>query len=160
MAEASLPMRGRETPAGGPGSSGGWTAGSVCGVISSGKPSSGGTSSGGTSGGAVSADGRLPIRMLHDRVLVSTEGEDGERRSGGGIVIPATAAFGRRLSWAAVVAVGQHVRQVQVGDRVLFDAEESAQVELHGSSYELVRERDLHAVAATRVDDGQTGLYL
>jgi len=35
--------------------------------------------------------------MLHDRVLVSTEGESGERRSGGGIVIPATVAIGERL---------------------------------------------------------------
>jgi chaperonin GroES len=98
--------------------------------------------------------------MLHDRVLVCVDGELGERRSGGGIVIPATAAMGRRLSWAEVVAVGQHVRQVQVGDRVLFDAAESSEVELHGSQYGLLRERDLHAVAASRVDDGQTGLYL
>ena len=59
---------------------------------------------------------RLPIRMLHDRVLVSTADEAGERRTGGGIVIPATAAVGKRLAWGAVVAAGQHVRQVQVGD--------------------------------------------
>ena len=59
---------------------------------------------------------RLPIRMLHDRVLVSMDGDAGERRSTSGIVIPATAAVGRRLAWAGVVAVGQHVRQVQIGD--------------------------------------------
>lgn len=103
---------------------------------------------------------RLPIRMLHDRVLVSADGEGGERRSTAGIVIPATAAVGKRLAWAAVVAVGQHVRQVQVGDRVLYDPEERAEVELQGSQYVLLRERDIHAVAAPRVEDGQTGLYL
>lgn len=103
---------------------------------------------------------RLPIRMLHDRVLVSVEGEAGERRSNSGIVIPATAAVGRRLGWATVVAVGQHVRQVQVGDRVLYDPEERAEVELQGSQYILLRERDIHAVAAPRVEDGKTGLYL
>lgn len=103
---------------------------------------------------------RLAIRMLHDRVLVAVDAESGERRSGGGILIPATAAVGKRLGWAEVVAVGQHVRQVQTGDRVLFDPDESAEVELHGSQYQLLRERDLHAVAAPRVDDGQTGLYL
>lgn len=103
---------------------------------------------------------RLPIRMLHDRVLVSTESESGERRSGGGIVIPATAAVGKRLSWADVVAVGQHVRQVKLGDRVLFDPEDRAEVELQGAGYILLRERDIHAVAAPRGDDGQTGLYL
>ncbi|MFZ5869070.1 MAG: GroES family chaperonin [Actinomycetota bacterium] len=106
------------------------------------------------------ADGRLPIRMLHDRVLVSIDREAGERRSGAGIVIPATATMGKRLSWASVVATGQHVRQVQVGDRVLFDPEDRAEVELHGKDYVLLRERDIHAVAAPRVDDGQTGLYL
>jgi chaperonin GroES len=98
--------------------------------------------------------------MLHDRVLVSTDNESGERRTGGGIVIPATAAVGKRLAWARVVAVGQHVRQVQLGDRVLFDPQDRAEVELQGDGYLLLRERDLHAVAAPRVDDGQTGLYL
>ena len=103
---------------------------------------------------------RLPIRMLHDRVLVSMDGDAGERRSSSGIVIPATAAVGRRLAWAGVVAVGQHVRQVQVGDRVLYDPEDRAEVELQGAPYVLLRERDIHAVAAPRVEDGQTGLYL
>ncbi|MGW5239857.1 GroES family chaperonin [Monashia sp. NPDC004114] len=97
--------------------------------------------------------------MLHDRVLVSVESE-GERRSGGGILIPATASVGKRLAWAEVVATGANVRQVQLGDRVLFDPEDRAEVELHGQDYILLRERDLHAVAAQRMEDGQTGLYL
>ncbi|WP_244328567.1 co-chaperone GroES [Yimella sp. cx-51] len=98
--------------------------------------------------------------MLHDRLLVKTDGESGERRSGGGIVIPATAAMGKRLGWAEVVAVGQHVRQVVLGDRVLYDPEEKAEVELQGRTYTLLRERDLHAVAAKRVSNEATGLYL
>jgi chaperonin GroES len=98
--------------------------------------------------------------MLHDRVLVSLEGEGGERRSGGGIVIPATASVGKRLAWGIVVAVGANVRQVKVDDRVLFDPEDRAEVELQTRNYVLLRERDIHAVAAQRVQDGQTGLYL
>jgi chaperonin GroES len=105
-------------------------------------------------------DGSLPIRMLHDRVLVSTETETGERRSTGGILIPATVAIGRRLAWGGVVAVGINVRTVQLGDRVLFDPEDRAEVELRGKAYVLLRERDLHAVAAERLQNGQTGLYL
>src|SRR5512142_1926424 len=105
-------------------------------------------------------DARLPIRMLHDRVLVSTDADGGERRSTAGIVIPATAAVGKRLSWATVVATGPNVRQVQIGDRVLHDPEDRAEVELHGSQFVLLRERDIHAVAAPRVEDGHTGLYL
>ncbi|PZF79148.1 GroES family chaperonin [Jiangella anatolica] len=98
--------------------------------------------------------------MLHDRVLVSQDGEDGERRSTAGIVIPATAAMGRRLAWARVVAVGANVRTVEVGDRVLYDPEEKAEVEVRSETYLLLRERDLHAVASERLTDGQTGLYL
>jgi chaperonin GroES len=97
--------------------------------------------------------------MLHDRILVSVEGEAGERRSGGGIVIPATASVGKRLSWGAVVATGPNVRQVEVGDRVLFDPEDRAEVEIGAKGYLLLRERDLHAVANERPEHG-TGLYL
>ena len=102
---------------------------------------------------------RLPVRMLHDRVLVLPD-DAAERKSSAGILIPATAAVGKRLSWALVVAVGPHVRQVAQGDRVLFDPEEKAEVELHGKGYTLLRERDLHAVAAPGDEDGRTGLYL
>ncbi len=106
------------------------------------------------------ADTSLPIRMLHDRVLVSTEGESGERTSGGGILIPATVQMGRRLAWAKVVAVGSNVRTVKLDDRVLYDPADRAEVELRSQSYVLLRERDLHAVAAERLSDGGTGLYL
>ncbi|WP_182561794.1 GroES family chaperonin [Microlunatus kandeliicorticis] len=97
--------------------------------------------------------------MLHDRVLVSTEKESQERRSGGGILIPATVSMSRRLAWAEVVAAGTNVRTVKVGDRVLFDPEDRAEVEVRGKDYVLLRERDLHAVAAAS-QDGSTGLYL
>jgi chaperonin GroES len=107
-----------------------------------------------------SDDDKLPIRMLHDRVLVALDREAGERRSSAGIVIPATAQMGRRLAWAKVVAVGANVRSVEVDDRVLFDPEDRAEVEVRGDDYVLLRERDLHAVAAGRLEDGQTGLYL
>ncbi len=111
---------------------------------------------------AVSVDENsgLPIKMLHDRVLVKAEGPGGERRSSGGIVIPATAAMGRRLAWAEVVGVGQNVRSVEVGDRVLYDPEDRGEIEIHGAAYVLLRERDVHALAAARVEQGSTGLYL
>ena len=103
---------------------------------------------------------KTPIRLLHDRVLVSVDAE-GERRYSGGIVIPATAALGgKRLAWSRVAAVGPHVRTVEVGDRVLFDPEDKAEVEVNAETYVLLRERDLHAVATDRLGDSQTGLYL
>jgi chaperonin GroES len=111
----------------------------------------------------VTDGGSAPIKMLHDRLLVEVDREAGERRSTGGIVIPATAAMGaRRLAWSRVIAVGPHARAVEVGDRVLFDPEDKAEVEVRGHGYTLLRERDLHAVASERLEvaEGQTGLYL
>lgn len=104
-------------------------------------------------------DAKLEIQMLHDRVLVRIPSEDGERRSTGGIVIPATAEVARRLSWGDVLGVGNSVRNVKIGDRVLFNAEEQLEVEIQGDTYLVMRERDIHAVASERTEHG-TGLYL
>lgn len=102
---------------------------------------------------------RQPVTMLNDRVLVALPEVEGERRSRAGILIPATAEIARRLTWADVVAVGPHVRTIKSGDTVLFDRSETFEVEVHGEEYLIVRERDLHAVASSRLDSG-TGLYL
>ncbi len=45
-------------------------------------------------------------------------------------------------------------------DRVLVDTADRADVEVRDKDYVLLRERDLHAVAAERLEDGKTGLYL
>lgn len=88
------------------------------------------------------------------------DGPEGERRSSGGILIPATAAVGKRLAWAQVVALGPNVRTIEVGDQVLFEPENLSNVELQGREYVLMRERDVHAVAGDRHSDAGTGLYL
>lgn len=106
------------------------------------------------------ADGSVPIKLLHDRVLVREDDGGRERRSSGGIVIPATAQMGRRLVWASVVAVGPNVRSCEISDHVLFEPEDRGLVELQGTNYVLLRERDIHAVAASRHSDSGTGLYL
>jgi chaperonin GroES len=106
------------------------------------------------------ADGSLPIKLLHDRLLVRTGGPEGERKSSGGILIPATAEVAKRLTWARTVAIGPNVRTVEVGDQVLFDPEAPAHVELQGREYLLLRERDVHAVAGSRHSSAGTGLYL
>ena len=109
---------------------------------------------------APSVDGSVPIKLLHDRLLVREDTDARERRSSGGIVIPATAHVGRRMAWAKVVALGPNVRSVEVGDRVLFEPEDRGQVDLQGIDYVLLRERDIHAVAASRHSTSGTGLYL
>ncbi len=99
------------------------------------------------------------VQMLTDRVLVQIPRGEGERTSRAGILIPATAQVGRRLAWAEVVAVGSQVRVIKTGDQVLFNPEDRYEVEVQGEDYLILRERDIHAVAAERVDNG-TGLYL
>ncbi|MFP3901684.1 MAG: GroES family chaperonin [Acidimicrobiia bacterium] len=99
--------------------------------------------------------------MLNDRVLVRLDVNEGERTSSGGIVIPATAQISKRLAWAEVVAIGPNVRAMQVGDHVLFNPEDRYEVEVRGDDYIILRERDIHAVAASRLaDEASTGLYL
>lgn len=98
--------------------------------------------------------------MLHDRILVSVDEAAAERKSKAGILIPATAQLGKRLSRAVVRAAGPNVRQLKVGDRVLFDGEDRAEVEVPGMELILLRERDVHAVAQPEEDGGDLGLYL
>jgi chaperonin GroES len=100
------------------------------------------------------------VQMMADRVLVRRPEEDGERRSKGGLLIPATAAtVSKRGLWATVVAVGPHVRNVEPKDQVLLLPDTGIEVEIRGEEYLLVREREIHAVASER-GDAKTGLYL
>ena len=104
-------------------------------------------------------DAKHSIRMTADRLLVLPSDDAGDRKSRGGILIPATANLDRRLTWAEVVAVGPTVRNLEEGDQVLFAPDAGFEVEIRGEEYLILRERDIHAVASSRVD-GQTGLYL
>jgi chaperonin GroES len=104
-------------------------------------------------------EAKFEIQMLHDRVMVRAEKDSGERRSSGGIVIPATAEPANRLVWGEVCGAGHHVRSVKIGDKVLFKDEDQFHVEVQGEMYLVMRERDLHAVASERPEYG-TGLYL
>lgn len=103
---------------------------------------------------------KLPIKVLADRVLVKRGGDEGERRTTGGILIPATAQMSKRLAWAEVVATGPNVRNMEAGDHVLFNPEDRYEVEIRSEEYIILRERDVHAVAAKRLEEGSTGLYL
>lgn len=112
-----------------------------------------------TDADAVSNEKR-PIKMLHDRILVRMPSEESERRSSGGILIPATAQQQKRLVWGEVVGAGPNVRSAEEGDQVLFSPEDRHEVEVQGDDFLILRERDVHAIAAPRVEPGSTGLYL
>jgi chaperonin GroES len=98
--------------------------------------------------------------MMADRLLVLLDAESADRRSAGGILIPVTASVGKRLAWAFVVALGTNVRHVKMGERILFDPSDRAEVELQGQTYLLLRERDIHGVAEQEEGPAAGGLYL
>ncbi|HEY2668075.1 MAG TPA: co-chaperone GroES [Actinomycetota bacterium] len=98
--------------------------------------------------------------MTADRILVIPPAELGERRSRGGILIPATAeSEAKRAIWAEVVAVGPLVRSAEPEDHVLFAPETAFEVEIRQADYLVLRERDVHAVASKHAESN-TGLYL
>lgn len=103
---------------------------------------------------------RQTIRMTADRILVMSPKEMGDRKSRGGILIPATVdSETKKAVWGEVVAVGPMVRTAEVGDLVLFGPENAHELEIRDEDYVVVKERDIHAVASGRTE-GTTGLYL
>ena len=100
------------------------------------------------------------IRMTADRILVVPPPDHEERKSRGGILIPATAeSETKRAVWGEVVAAGPLVRAAEPGDHVLFAPESAFEVEIRQEDYLVLRERDVHAVASERTESN-TGLYL
>ena len=88
------------------------------------------------------------------------EGGEGERRLVGRHRHPGDGVDGPAAVLGDGGRGGPNVRSIVTGDRVLFDPEDRSEVELHGREYVLLRERDVHAVAASRVEPDATGLYL
>jgi chaperonin GroES len=88
------------------------------------------------------------IQLTADRLVVQVP-ENGERKTSGGLLIPATAVPApKRLSWGDVTLVGPDVRVAKTGDRVLFLPSAGLEVELEGEDYVLLRERDVQAVSS------------
>jgi chaperonin GroES len=103
------------------------------------------------------------IRLTGDRLVVRTP-ESGERKTSGGLLIPATAMPApKRLSWGDVTLVGPDVRVAKTGDRVLFLPSAGLEVELEGEELVLLRERDVQAVSeagSPNAKDRSPGQYL
>jgi chaperonin GroES len=105
-------------------------------------------------------DAKLAVRVMADRILC-VHPEKGDRKTKGGILIPATATSADRHGvWAVVTEVGPLVRSVDAGDKVLFLQEAAIDVDVRGDAFVIVRERDVHAVASGEKPAGKTGLYL
>jgi chaperonin GroES len=102
------------------------------------------------------------IQLTGDRLVVRVP-ENGERRTTGGLLIPATAIPApKRLSWGDVTLTGPEVRVAKEGDRVLFLPSAGLEVELEGEDLVLLRERDVQAVSSqpAGAKDRTPGQYL
>ena len=93
----------------------------------------------------------MDIRPLHDRVAVKRE--PAERKSAGGIFIPATAS--EKPTFGKVIAVGRgkvldggqtRVLDVKVGDRVLFGKYSGTEVKVDNQDVIVMREDDVMAI--------------
>jgi chaperonin GroES len=95
----------------------------------------------------------MPIKPLHDRVLLKRADQNEEQKSTGGIIIPETAK--EKPVEAEVVAVGEGTVNdkgtkvpltVKAGDKVLFGKYSGTEVKYNGQEYLIVRESELLAI--------------
>jgi chaperonin GroES len=94
----------------------------------------------------------MPVRPLHDRILVKRN-EETDQKSVGGIIIPDTAK--EKPQRGRVVAVGEGKRDengkrialdVKVGDEVLFGKYAGSEVKIDGEEFLIMHESDILGV--------------
>jgi chaperonin GroES len=81
----------------------------------------------------------MKFRPLKDRVFVSYS-EEGEKTAGG-IYIPDSAK--EKPQKGKVEAVGSEVKDVKVGNTILFDKYSGSKVNMDGTDYLIVKEEDI-----------------
>jgi len=81
----------------------------------------------------------MKFKPLKDRVFVSYS-EDGEKTAGG-IYIPDSAK--EKPQRGKIEAVGSEVKELKVGNTVLFDKYSGSKVNIDGTDYLIVKEEDI-----------------
>lgn len=86
------------------------------------------------------------LKPLKDRVVIQMVEQ--EEKTAGGLFLPTAAQ--EKLQFAIVLAVSEFTeeknRQVQVGDRVVFEKYTGTEVKLDGQEYIIVKEQDIIAI--------------
>jgi chaperonin GroES len=97
----------------------------------------------------------MPVRPLHDRILVK-RAEEAEQKSSGGIIIPDTAK--EKPQRGTVVAAGDGKKDengkrialdVKAGDEVLFGKYAGTEVKIDGEEYLIMHETDILGVVTS-----------
>jgi chaperonin GroES len=81
----------------------------------------------------------MKFKPLKDRVFVSYS-EEGEKTAGG-LYIPDSAK--EKPQKGKIEAVGSEVKEVKVGNTVLFDKYSGSKVNMDGTDYLIVKEEDI-----------------
>lgn len=82
---------------------------------------------------------KVRFKPLKERIFVSYSDE--MEKTAGGIYVPETAK--EKPQKGRVEAVGSEVKQVKVGDTVLFDKYSGAKVNLDNNEYLIIKEEDI-----------------
>ncbi|NOY39256.1 MAG: co-chaperone GroES [Nitrospirae bacterium] len=82
----------------------------------------------------------MKFKPLKDRVFISYT-EDVEKKTPGGIYVPETAK--EKPQRGKIEAVGSEVKEVKVGDEVMFDRYSGSKVKMNGSEYLIIKEEDI-----------------
>jgi chaperonin GroES len=83
----------------------------------------------------------VPIQPLADYVVAQTEAA--EAKTASGIYLPGGTQEKPKV--AKVVAIGQAVRQIKVGDKIIYKSYANTDVKVDREEYTLVREEDILA---------------
>lgn len=98
----------------------------------------------------------MPVRPLHDRVLVK-RADEAEQTSSSGIIIPDTAK--EKPQRGSIIAVGEGKKDddgdrisldVKVGDEVLFGKYAGTEVKIEGQEYLIMHETDILGVITSK----------
>ncbi len=82
-----------------------------------------------------------PLQPLNDYVVAQTEEADAKTASG--LYLPSNAQEKPQIS--RVLAVGKEVKQVKVGDRIVFKTYSTTEVKVNKDPFILVKEEDILA---------------
>ncbi|HHN66099.1 MAG TPA: co-chaperone GroES [Nitrospirae bacterium] len=81
----------------------------------------------------------MKFKPLKDRVFISYTEE--VEKTPGGIYVPDTAK--EKPQRGKVEAIGTEVKEVKVGDEVMFDRYAGSKVKMNGTEYLIVKEEDI-----------------
>ncbi len=83
----------------------------------------------------------VPIQPLADYVVA--QAEEAQSKTASGLYLPDNAK--EKPKTAKIVATGKEVKQLKVGDRIIYKSYSPTEIKLDGTEYILVKEEDVLA---------------